>query len=396
MKILNSPTRIQSSLRSLLDQSKQVYFAVAWATHHHEFYKELVKQKDKIAMGFVGLSFFQTSAEFIESFLNYKNVHFIKPSNGGVFHPKVYIFELENQYAVIIGSANMTNGALTVNKELCMQWYADKDDAAVISLLKSVQAYSKLKQAEVSAEWLELYREKARAYKRAVKKINIAKKTAEVQNILPDLEINIDWAAYSAKIMNGMDQNGLDMRLRLMNRCQELLSKQSLAQMDYADRKIIAGVDDKASLFVNGWFGSINGTGVGKHINQHHPHVFSEGLDHIPFKGEITKKHYDLYIEAYEEHIKNNNFSRTPSIITLSRFLAVKRPDFFVSLNNKNYKQLAATMEFKKKNTKENYWELMQLIHQLPWYKAKVSKTDDDYLIWKYRVAMLDAIFFKE
>lgn len=396
MKILNSPTKIKSSLRSLLDQSKQVYFAVAWATHHHEFYKELVKQKDKIAMGFVGLSFFQTSAEFIESFLNHKNVHFIKPSNNGVFHPKVYIFELEKKYAVIIGSANMTNGALTVNKELCMLWYAEKDDAAVLSMLKSIKAYSKLKQVEVSDEWLELYREKVKAYKRAVKKIDVAKKTAEVKNILPDLEINIDWAAYSAKIKNGMNRNGLDMRLRLMDRCQELLSKQSLTEMDYADRKIVAGMGDKDSLFENGWFGSIDGTGVGKHINKHHPHVFSEGLDHIPFKGKITKEHYDFYIETYEEHIKNNNFSRTPSITSLSRFLAVKRPDFFVSLNSKNYEQLAAAIGFKKKNSKENYWELMKLIHQLPWYKAKVSKTDDDYLIWKYRVAMLDAIFFKK
>ncbi len=47
-----------------------------------------------------------------------KVTHFFPKKGGRYFHTKLYYFEDKDQYACIIGSANITKGALTNNEEL--------------------------------------------------------------------------------------------------------------------------------------------------------------------------------------------------------------------------------------------------------------------------------------
>lgn len=396
MNILNSPKLIRQKLSDLLSQCEKMHFAVAWATHHHEFFKELVEHQDKIEAGYVGLHFFQTSPEFIEQFADHGSVHFVDSSKKGVFHPKVYVFDLGSLYAVVLGSANMTNGALTTNDELCLNWYANKDDKAVQELIDTIESYSELNLVEVDDEWLELYTEKAKAYKRAVKKIQDADSTDSAQKILADLNVSIEWGKFSDIIKLNRNLNGLDERIELLDHCQDLLAHQSLSDMNYTDRRLIAGLSDIEATMNSGWFGSLNPSGVAKQIIKDYPEVFSRPLDEIPLTGEITKQRFDRFIQVFEKEFSKYTFARTPTIFTLTRFLCIKRPDFFVSINHKNFTQLAEALDFNHKPSVEGYWDLLQLIHQQPWYTTQLDENHPDYALWKYRVAMLDAIYYEQ
>lgn len=395
MNILNSPRLIQQKLSDLLAQCDKMYFAVAWATHHPKFFGELVEHQDKIKSGYVGLHFFQTSSEFIEQFTDHGSVHFVDSTNKGVFHPKVYIFDLGSLYSVVVGSANMTNGALTRNNEVCVNWYANKDDKAVLGLIDTIESYSKLKLVEIDEEWVLLYREKSKAYQRAMKEIEEADSTESAEKILPDLNISIEWDKFSDIIKLDRDVNRLDERIELLHHCQDLLERQSLSDMDYADRRLIAGLSDIEATMNSGWFGSLNPSGVARQIIKDYPEVFSKPLDEIPLTGEITKQHFDSFIRVFETEFGKHAFARKPTIFTLTRFLGIKRPDFFVSINHKNFTQLAGALDFDQKPSVEGYWDLLQLIHQQQWYTTQLNESYPDYTIWKYRVAMLDAIYYE-
>lgn len=396
MNILNSPKLIRQKLSDLLVQCDKMYFAVAWATHQHEFFENLVEHQDKIETGYVGLHFYQSSPEFIKQFVDHGSVYFVDSSNKGVFHPKVYIFDLGTLYAVVIGSANMTNGALTKNNEVCIHWYANKEDTDVQELINTIESYSTLKLAEIDNEWLELYIEKSKAYKRAVNKIEKADTSETAKNILPDLNVSIEWDKYSDIIKRDRDFNGLDERIELLDHCQELLAHQSLSDMNYSDRRLIAGLSNIEATTNSGWFGSLNPNGVAKQIIKSYSDVFSKPLDEIPLTGEITKKSFDRFIQVFESEFSKHTFARTPTIFTLTRFLGIKRPDFFVSINHKNFTQLAEALNFHQKPSVDAYWDLLQLIHQQPWYTTQLDESYPDYALWKYRVALLDAIYYEQ
>ncbi len=395
MELLSTPHAIQTKLINLFDQCKKVYFSVAWATENHEFFNRLKSHPKRIALGVVGLDFYQTSPNFIRQFANHSNITFVSPNSKGVFHPKTYVFELKDRYALIVGSANMTTGGLTKNQEICVVWYTDKDDLTSQSLIDTLQSFTKLKSQKIDDAWLTLYTEQVKAHERARKKIAGSKKANEVEAILPDLNINIDWSAFSKKVKEDKYTNSFKERIELLDRCQSLLTRNSLKDMDYADRRLIAGLKDKKSEFDSGWFGSLEPNGVVKQIIKDHSDIFSNALDQIPLSTAITRIDFDNFCRIFEKEFSAQAFEREPSIISLSRFLCMKRPDFFSSINKKNFSQLSAALGFKKRLTSESYWELIQLIHQQPWYKTKVKKEDPDYSLWKYRAAMLDAIYYE-
>lgn len=192
------------------------------------------------------------------------------------------------------------------------------------------------------------------------------------------------------------DVNGLEERIELLDHCQELLAHQSLSNMNYTDRRLIAGLSDIEANMNSGWFGSLNPSGVAKQIIKDYPKVFSKPLDEIPLTGEITKQHFGRFIQVFKEEFSKHTFARTPTIFTLTRFLCIKRPDFFVSINHKNFTQLAEALGFDQKPSVEGYWDLQQLIHQQPWYTIQLDESHQEYNLWKYRVAMLDAIYYEQ
>lgn len=119
MEIVSSPEEISEILCKAIKKYKNVSFAVAWASANTKVYQLLIQKenKKKIFNSVVGLHFYQTHPDFLESFILHKEVKFVK-NQKGVFHPKIYLFWNSNtDWLSIIGSANLTYSAMNENDE---------------------------------------------------------------------------------------------------------------------------------------------------------------------------------------------------------------------------------------------------------------------------------------
>jgi HKD family nuclease len=64
-------------------------------------------------------------------------------SSNIIFHPKLYIFEFDNCYEIIIGSANLTGGGLNSNIEVSTLLTFDKSDLSINNFIKDIISFPK-------------------------------------------------------------------------------------------------------------------------------------------------------------------------------------------------------------------------------------------------------------
>ena len=133
MRLLTEPITLSETFENLILNCEKIYFATAWATDKHSVFNVLVENAHKIELAVVGLHFYQTSPKFIETFMGNNKV-FFKKTVSGVFHPKVFVFKFENDYKVILGSANFTSGAFHTNDELSILLEMKENDAELIEI----------------------------------------------------------------------------------------------------------------------------------------------------------------------------------------------------------------------------------------------------------------------
>lgn len=122
--IINSRhSNLLNELKKSLKECKSFYFSVAFINYSGvqlllDTFKELEEKaiKGKIITT-TYLNFTEPKAlEKIQEFSNIDMKIFIADREKG-FHTKVYIFENENDYKIIIGSSNITQSALKSNIE---------------------------------------------------------------------------------------------------------------------------------------------------------------------------------------------------------------------------------------------------------------------------------------
>ena len=145
------------------------------------------------------LNFTQPSA--LQELMQFPNIEIRAYTKGG-FHPKGYIFEQSNYYSIIIGSANLTASALTMNQEWSVKFLSCTDGQIVFSVREEFEEI--WKQADiVDEEWLKNYSGKYEEKKLALKLVNkqikdlrkSEKDTAsfeEIKSIIPSCRTEIE------------------------------------------------------------------------------------------------------------------------------------------------------------------------------------------------------------
>lgn len=114
------------------------------------------------------LNFTQPSA--LRELMQFPNIEIRAYTKGG-FHPKGYIFEHSNYYSIIIGSANLTASALTMNQEWSVKFLSCTDGQIVFTVREEFEDI--WKQAdEVNEEWLKKYSNKYEEKKLTLKLVN--------------------------------------------------------------------------------------------------------------------------------------------------------------------------------------------------------------------------------
>lgn len=397
VKLLNSK-QIGTQLKKLMAKEFDFYWAVAWATES-ELADVLLVNKKKIQQLVIGTDFAQTSLALLKKLKPIKNVH-IKISKGSAtFHPKVYCFVDENKVCAIVGSANFTNGGTNLNDEAAFLIEGTLDDKPLRDLLESISTWW-YDGDQIDDDFLMAYELRWLAnqkYKKAIEKpLRIYRPTNKSTH--PKL-LSTSWSAFVNELKT-TEPDTIVNRLAVLQHAHQLFeSVWSFNQLDTLQRKAIAGIIGSNEIIATdlegfdwGWFGSMIGAGSFKNRIIDNDEHLSMALDCIPSFGEVTEDHYNQFVEEFR--LAFSNSERQGGVPTASRLLALKRPDYFVCVDSKNQKRLAADFGFPVTKLKfENYWEyVIEPIIQAKWWNVK-RPAGSDGKIWDVRSAMLDVIY---
>lgn len=397
MELIVTAIKLETEFKRLTTQYKKYYWTTAWAGVSSTLFSELETRKDRIEKIIVGIHFYQTHPDFIETFLDNDNIKFIKQPEG-TFHPKLYLFfDNDNKWELIVGSANFTNEAFTRNTEATILIKNNDNNSGRILETAFILIEKSWKEAKrFSKLELENYRI---AWKNLRPKINSLSGryggSIKTNKLIHEITVtNMTWRDFISKIKN--DPHGPKNRLVIIIKSKELFnSKDHFNQLEEDKRKFIAGLHNKLKVNRNvdaGLFGSMQSAQHFRDKIRENDINISKALDQIPLQGQITKTHYDNYIKHFTKTFLGNYIG------TASRLLAMKRPDIFVCFDSKNRSRLCKDFDIIKSNmTYDRYWtDIIEKIFDSDWWLNPDPKNKQEELISKSRAAFLDALYYEK
>lgn len=195
------------------------------------------------------------------------------------------------------------------------------------------------------------------------------------------------------------DSSVLGDRLDVLAYCREAFHSSSFAEMTDDQRIRIAGLIKKVEGEPDfGYFGRMAGAGYFKGaINKNHPAV-SEALDLIPLEGEVSKVDYLAYIEKLKEP-----FAETGGLAmaTATRLLAMKRPDYFLCLDNENVNEIGELLNRNFPHNRDismapKYWEdIVESLREYPWCGEPKPIDEYEEELAMGRVAIVDMLSYR-
>lgn len=397
MNMMINSNNLKKIFIGLLNRYEYLSFATAWASSAHSSFKELVLSESKIKTSTIGLHFYQTDPAVLEKFHQNENIKFVLQPNG-VFHPKLYLFwNSYKDWSVLIGSANFTKNAFSGNNIENMILLSSANSKNV--LFKEVKLFlescfnhedAKVIDSTYISKYRNLYFSKA---KNLEKLSNIYSGQAMKKSPLDVDILTYSWAQYFNKIKQ--DQyHGFNDRLEMLEIIQSFFhKKESLQNMELIERTYIGGLLN-VQYSNSGWFGSMKGNGVFYHEINMNNSIISDALDIIPLTGYVDKKCFLEYIRVFSsvKSFRNNPLG------SLTRLIAMKRPDLFFCINMKN-NRLGKDLGIKNLNEVDavRYWdEFLQRLYDTDWFNNRPdTKNRTELLAWKYRMALIDCIYYE-
>ena len=393
MKLITTNADLKTNLSQLTRKYANISFAVAWASAGTEIFEELCLNRDRIRMAVIGTHFYQTHPDVLDAFAESNHVRFILQPRG-VFHPKIYIFWNQKNWEVLMGSANLTAGALNNNAE-AMVLISDSDKAAsslkedVVRLIDSYwdEACTVSKAAAIS--YRALWAKQQPALRRLSGQYGLsAKSKAPADSTV----MAMSWTQFLASVQDDA-HHGFEQRcdlLRLVRTSFE--TTHHFQEMELGLRKTIAGLPTDFNEHW-GWFGSMSGAGYYHQAVNDNNHHISMALDEIPLSGPVAREHYDAYLAEFVKAFPKGRHG----VGTASRLLALKRPDYFVCFDSKNEKELCKDFGIKQTGMDyERYWEeIIERIIDSVWWNEPRPRNALAGTVWDGRAAMLDAIFYR-
>lgn len=393
-------TQIAKKLRKLIADYDEFYWAVAWGSNG-PLADELISSKQKMRNILIGIQFCQTDPKLLERLAAAGAARIAVGICKGTFHPKAYYFQSGVKAAAIVGSANFTRAGTTENIEAAVLIEGSTNDEPLQKVRAMVVDLWKIG-TPIDDEFLISYRLQYAAnlkYRDALNKpLRVARPAEKAAH--PDL-LTMSWPDYVAEV-KASKHHDLIGRLDMLRKAHALLNcVNSFSELGPDARKAIAGVVGRRQKLLDGlneydwgWFGSMFGAGSFKNrIAENDPHL-SRAMDFIPPTGEIVRDDYLAFVEEFNRAFDNSK--RAGRVPTASRLLAMKRPDYFVCVDERNRKGLSSdlgffptTLDFAK------YWtEVVEPITQAKWWQVR-RPPGTDGRIWDCRAAMLDAIYYE-
>ncbi len=397
MKLITNSKTLEKQFLRLLDKYSQYYWLTAWASSKSTSFDKLVRNKKRIKKIIVGIHFYQTHPDFIETFLDSKNIKYIKQPEG-TFHPKIFLFyNNNNDWEILVGSANFTNAAFTVNTEIVtLIKSTDLNSTEILTETLNIINSTWLESKHFDTNELDDYR---KIWKNFSPKINSlsgsygGKKKSKPIYLVP--VANMDWNDFMAKV-NADQYHSLNSRIKVLKKANSLFRKKdSFCDLEDDERRFIAGIPNTLPVDKDvdwGLFGSMKGAGIYKNRIIENDLNISKALAEIPILGQITKIHYQRFIKHYKKTFEGNYLA------TATRLLAMKRPDTFVCLDSKNKSALCKDFEITQSGLDyERYWdEIIKRIYDSNWWLNPEPKNNIEKSVSDSRSAFLDSLYYVE
>lgn len=403
VKVLINSAAATVAVIEQLGSCRSAAWAIAWVTPN-KVYDAALTHMAKFRHLVVGTHSLHTAPECLREFRKYPAVA-VRSNAGPLFHPKLYLFEHEDWYTVIVGSHNLTRGAFEKNVELSTVTDFAKDDPAVQELLGFIKEQANENCVIVSEAFLARYEDLYRLAKRQSKDID------SLYQAMPDFAtevarkhkpIYLDWDMWFQKVKE-FDLHGLEARLEVLRRIKEIFDNNlNFASMSELDRRRVAGLATPEMVKLDGidwnYFGEMSNTiRFGQSFGRlvlHEPKGISDALELIPATGPVSKDDWDAYWRALMTTAgANGGIGRA----TATRLACVKRPDVFVPVNKKNERKLAELLDVKvaQLNDGVHYWDrVVAPMRMSPWWSSEPPTDQVQALAWDGRAALLDALVY--
>lgn len=400
MELIIDSKTLTTRFIELAQHYSYISFATAWASSEHRAFQYLLDEcVRKIKHSTIGLHFYQTSPDVLVRLKSHKNVKFILQTDG-VFHPKVYLFwNRENDWALLSGSANFTNGAFN-GKNQEMMTLLKGTDKTFFSEVKTFLTNQCFQQAhhlddEEIANYQKLHETRARPI-RALSNIYTPKEKPQniEKNILDTSILTYSWKEYFEKIKQD-EHHDLIGRLRLLKDVHDVFAAHDdFLDIDIELRKWVAGLPNNTGDHHYAWFGTTKSNGRFAQAIGQDSQEFAKAINQIPLSGEISRNDFLEYIEI----CKSAGYKNPMGIST--RLLTMKRPDLFFCLNSANKPKICNELGISSAQNPsinaEKYWdEILMRIYDTPWFNSPRPKQKEAQQAWLGRVALIDCIYYE-
>ena len=388
MELITDQEVLCFSFKELCQRYNCYKWAVAWAGDpDFDFGALLKKNANKIEQLVIGLHFCQTSPRFIEQYMDNLHVRYYMLSDG-TFHPKVYLFYNSPQdWSAIIGSSNFTLHGFHKNAEASIL-ISNEDGGIPFRQISEYISGLWEKAGYIDTQLLAQYKI---SYTFQSKKLSSLENihTYNHETVMSKLE-TMTWDQYVDNLDRNDNHN--EMRIQLLKKAHEIFKENKpFDTLDVDTKRALAGFprkDAKISEHIN-WklFGSMVGAGKFKHDIIHNIKI-GKALDKIPLKGMVTK---DMFLDFCKAFDKRN------PIGCVTRLLAIKRPDLFVGINDKNKKIFSKMLSVPQSDFNiSSYWDILMRIHHSIWFSDSSHVREKDLDKKDFQVALLDILSYEE
>ena len=175
--LVNDHKREMKVLTSLINELRgceEFYFSVAFITMSGviSLIETLKLLKKNNIRGKILTSQYQnfTQPDALKKLLEFENIE-LKIATDSNFHAKGYIFKKKDDYSFIIGSSNLTQSALSENKEWNLKLSSLENGLIMQNILKEFH-YSFDNATKVTESWIKSYEAVYGSIKRAQDKVN--------------------------------------------------------------------------------------------------------------------------------------------------------------------------------------------------------------------------------
>jgi len=392
MKLITKSSDLISEFNYLLDFYPQYFFATAWAGMPAELSNKLLENANRIKQFVVGIHFYQTDPSFFFKFLNVKAIRAVLQPNG-TFHPKIYLFyKNETQWTLLIGSANFTNAAFSVNTETTILIESHESDYPTLKETLRVINDNWEKGKIVDNEFYLAY--KLLWTQMKSRRQELEGSTANLLRAGTTEFMNLSWKAYVAKFNHV--KGDVYRRFEMLESIRGIFSTgRSLIDMNEDERRFIGGNPNKLTIPGADRFGEFGTSGNGQFMKKMIDGniLISQALDKIPLVGIVTEEDYNAFLDNFLREIDIT----IGWVSSAARLLALKRPDVFYNITSANRENFCINFNNTKTQTKllTNYWQLVvNKIQFSKWYNDAEPINDFERQLYATRSAMLDVLFY--